>query len=302
MKAYLSLIAIDLRLVARQRAVIFFNYLFPLMFFFIFSVVFPVRQDPGVMTYVITMSITMGVLANGLFGAGIRTLQEREMNILRRYKVTPITPVPLLVASMVTGWFIFMPYILLVLSLAHFIYHMPWPSHFVSLFVFISLALIAFRSIGLLIASVANTMQEGTILVQLCYFPMLFFSGATVPADLFPRVLQAVSNFIPATYLVFGMRGIMLHNANLVDGWRAVVAMIVTAAVGVTVGTKLFRWEKEEKVRKSAKLWIAAVLLPFLLLGTYQVWSGHNIVTPGTFRHSQSSQADPGAPQNPNHQ
>jgi ABC-type transport system involved in cytochrome c biogenesis permease component len=103
MKAYLSLIAIDLRLVARQRAVIFFNYLFPLMFFFIFSVVFPVRQDPSVMTYVITMSITMGVLGNGLFGAGIRTLQEREMNILRRYKVTPITPVPLLVASMVTG-------------------------------------------------------------------------------------------------------------------------------------------------------------------------------------------------------
>lgn len=302
MKAYLSLIAIDLRLVARQRAVIFFNYLFPLIFFFIFAVVFPVRQDPGVMTYVLTMSISIGVLGNGLFGAGMRTLQEREMNILRRYKVTPITPVPLLVASMVTGWFIFMPYILLVLSLAHLIYHMPWPQHLVSLLVFISLALIAFRSIGLLIASVANTVQEGTILVQLCYFPMLFLSGVTVPADLFPRVVQVISNFIPATYLVFGMRGIMLHNANLVDGWPAVVAMIVTAAVGLTVGTKLFRWEKEEKVRKSAKLWIAAVLLPFLFLGTYEIWSGHNIITPGTFSHSQASQADSGATQNPKHQ
>lgn len=299
MKAYLALIAIDLRLVARQRAVIFFNYLFPLMFFFIFAVVFPARRDPGVMTYVLTMSISLGVLGNGLFGAGMRTLQEREMNILRRYKVTPITPVPLLVASMVTGWFIFMPYILLVLSLAHFIYQMPWPVHFASLFFFISMALIAFRSIGLLIASVANTIQEGTILVQLCYFPMLFLSGATVPADLFPRVLQTISNFIPATYLVFGMRGIMLQNANLIDDWRAVAAMIVTAAVGLTVATKLFRWEKGEKVRKSAKLWIAAVLLPFLLLGTYQIWTGHSIITPGTF-HDSKSQTDSGTPQNPN--
>lgn len=283
MKTYLSLIAIDLRLIARQRTVIFFNYLFPLVFFFIFASVFPVRRDPGVMTYVLTMSISIGVLGNGLFGAGMRTLQEREMNILRRYKVTPITPVPLLVASMVTGWFIFMPYILLVISLAHFIYHMPWPQQFASLLVFISLGLIAFRAIGLIIASVANTIQEGTILVQLCYFPMLFLSGATIPADAFSKLLQTVSNFVPATYLVFGMRGIMLRQEDLFHGWRALIAMVVTAAVGLTAGTKLFRWEKEEKIRKSAKLWIIAVLLPFLLLGAYQAWTGHNIITPGIF-------------------
>lgn len=283
MKTYLSLIAIDLRLIARQRAVIFFNYLFPLVFFFIFAAIFPVRRDPGVMTYVLTMSISLGVLGNGLFGAGMRTLQEREMNILRRYKVTPITPVPLLVASMVTGWFIFMPYILLVISLAHFIYHMPWPGQFVSLLIFISLGLIAFRAIGLLIASVANTIQEGTILVQLCYFPMLFLSGATIPADNFPKLLQTISNFIPATYLVFGMRRIMLRQEHLSDVWHALVAMVATAAVGLIVGTKLFRWEKEEKIRKSAKLWIIAVLLPFLLLGAYQALKGQNIITPGIF-------------------
>jgi ABC-2 type transport system permease protein len=284
MKAYLSLIALDLRLAARQRAVIFFNYLFPLIFFFVFALIFRARQDPGSMTQVLTMSITLGILGNGLFGAGMRTLQEREMNMLRRYKVTPITPVPLLVASTVTGWCIFMPYIIMVTSLAHFMYRMPWPEHFFSLFVFVSIGLAAFRSIGLVIASVANTMQEGTILVQLCYFPMLFLSGATVPAELFPRFLQIVSNFIPATYLVFGMRGIMLHHENLATDWKWVAALLVTLAVGLLVGAKLFRWEKEEKIRGSAKLWIVAVLLPFVLLGTYQAYTGHNVVRPITLQ------------------
>lgn len=283
MKTYLSLIAIDLKLAARQRAVIFFNYLFPLIFFFIFAMVFRARQDPRAMTQVLTMSISLGVLGNGLFGAGIRALQEREMNILRRYKVTPITPTPLLVASMITGWFIFMPYILLVLSLAHLIYHMPWPEQFGSLLVFISIGLIAFRSIGLVIASVANTMQEGTILVQLCYFPMLFLSGATVPAEFFPRLLQQVSNFIPATYLVFGMRGIMLHQTSLLHDRTSVAAMLVTAVVGLAVGTQLFRWEKEEKIRKSAKVWLAAVLVPFLIVGAYQIYTGQNVIKPGIF-------------------
>lgn len=283
MKTYLSLIAIDLRLAARQRAVIFFNYLFPLIFFFIFAMIFRAQQAQGRITQVLTMSVSLGVLGNGLFGAGIRALQEREMNILRRYKVTPITPVPLLVASMVTGWFIFMPYIILVISLAHFMYHMPWPNHIPSLLVFISVGLIAFRSIGLVIASVANTMQEGTILVQLCYFPMLFLSGATVPAEIFPRLLQVVSNFIPATYLVFGMKGIMLQGDSLLQDWKSLAALLVTAAVGLMVGAKLFRWEKEEKIRGSAKIWIVAVLLPFVLLGIYQAYSGHNVISPSIF-------------------
>ena len=37
MKSYLALIRIDLKLALRQRSVIFFNYLFPLIFFFIFA-------------------------------------------------------------------------------------------------------------------------------------------------------------------------------------------------------------------------------------------------------------------------
>jgi ABC-2 type transport system permease protein len=281
MKTYLSLIAIDLKLAGRQRAVIFFNYLFPLIIFFIFATVFPVKLDLRLMTYVLTMSISMGVLGNGLFGAGMRALQEREMNILRRYKVTPISPTPLLVASMVTGLAIFMPYIILVICLAHFIYHLAWPAHLPSLLIFIAIGLIAFRSIGLVIASVANTVQEGTILVQLCYFPMLFLSGATVP--LFSHVLQVLSNFIPATYLVSGMQGIILNNQDLSQNWNWVIALIVTAAVGLTVGTKLFRWEKEEKIRNSAKLWVVVALLPFFLLGVWQFYTGHNAVRTDIF-------------------
>ncbi len=273
MKAYLALIAIDLKLALRLRTVIFFNYLFPMIFFFTFGVFFRARGDIGNATTVLTMSTTLGVLGNGLFGAGIRALQEREMNILRRYKVTPITPGPLLVASMVTGWMIFMPYIILLLIMSHFWFHLPWPRAPLSLIAFISVGLVAFRAIGLVIASVANTMQEGTILVQLMYFPMLFLSGATFPIEHGPRVLQVISKFIPATYLVEGMKDIMLNGKNITDVWKPAGALLITVAVGFIVGMNLFRWEKEEKIRGTAKLWVLAVLLPFFVMGIVQ-WFG----------------------------
>jgi ABC-type multidrug transport system permease subunit len=270
MKTYLELIKIDIKLALRQRVVIFFNYLFPLVFFFAMSAAFHARESVDKAIYVMNMSVTLGILGSGLFGAGVRAIQEREMNILRRYKVTPITPGPLLVASMVTGWVIFMPSIVLLLWLSHSWNRMPWPEHTGALLFFVSLALVAFRSMGLVIASVANTMQEGTILVQLFYFPMLLLSGATIPSSAFGPAMQIVSNFIPSTYLVKGVQGMLRGNQGLREQWLSTIALVITAVVGWVVGVKLFRWEKEEKIRGSAKLWVAAVLAPFLIMGVWQ--------------------------------
>jgi ABC transporter DrrB family efflux protein len=270
MKPYLAIIAMDIKLALRLRAVIFFNYLFPLIFFFTFATVLK-NEANNPMTFVVTMSITLGVLGSGFFGAGIRAIQERELGILRRYKVTPITPAPLLVGSMFTGWAIFIPYIILLLLMAHYIYHMPLPVHFFDLLVFISLGLVAFRALGLVIASVANTMQEGTILVQLFYFPMLLLSGATFPSEKFPRVMQIIHNFVPATYMVEGMKSIMIDGKGLADKKNliAVAVLLITVFAGMLISMKLFRWEKEEKIRGSAKLWILAILLPFIVRGVW---------------------------------
>jgi ABC-2 type transport system permease protein len=272
MKTYLAIIAMDIKLALRLRAVIFFNYLFPLFFFFGFATFLGRSTQLGGMVYVVNMSITFGVLGSGFFGAGIRAIQERELNILRRYKVTPITPAPLLVGSMVTGWIIFLPYIVLLLLMAHFLYQMPLPAHMFELLVFISLGLIAFRSLGLVIASVANTMQEGTILVQLCYLPMVLLSGATVPEEAFHGVMKIIHNFMPATYLVKGMRSMLLDGQGLAakENLAAAGVMLLTILGGGLISTKLFRWEKEEKIRGRAKLWVLVVLLPFIVLGVWQ--------------------------------
>jgi ABC-2 type transport system permease protein len=270
MKRYLAIIGMDIKLALRLRAVIFFNYLFPLIFFFTFATFLSRSPGSGSMVFVVTMSVTLGVLGSGFFGAGIRSIQERELNILRRYKVTPISPAPLLVGSMVTGWIIFIPYIVVLLLMAHFLYQMALPAHMLQLLVFISLGLIAFRSLGLVIASVANTMQEGTILVQLFYFPMLLLGGATFPESEFRGVMKTIHEFIPSTYLVRGMRSMMLDGKGLRENLISALALVVTTLVGGLVAMKLFRWEKEEKIRGSAKLWVLVVLLPFIVMGLWK--------------------------------
>jgi imidazolonepropionase-like amidohydrolase/ABC-type multidrug transport system permease subunit len=270
MKAYKALIAIDLKLALRNRAVIFFNYLFPLTFFFIFGQAMHGERGAA-MTVVISMVLIIGILGNGLMGAGIRAVQEREANILRRYKVTPITPAPLLIASVVTGWMLYMPNVLLIFTLAHLLYGMPWPRSMASILVFVTVAIVGFRAVGMIIASVVNSMQESQLVVQLVYLPMLFLSGATFPLSMFPAWLLTVTQFLPATYMVVGLQGMMLRDEGLVANIQPALALLLTGFVGLFISYKLFRWEKGEKIRASAKLWLAAVLTPFLVLGFWQM-------------------------------
>lgn len=276
MKSYFALISLDLRLALRQKSVIFFNYLLPLGFFFMFGYLMDAQRGASI-AKVIPLVIVFGTLGSGLFGAGMRAVQERETNILRRYKVTPISPLPLLVASVFTGWILFMPNILLIISLAHFVYGMPWPESLLSLLVFVSLGIAAFRAIGLILASIANSTQESQILIQLTYLPMLLLSGATFPTTMLPLWVQAVTNFIPTTYLVKGVQGMLLRKDSLVDNRSAAGALLLTTAVGLFISLKLFRWEKDETIRTSSKLWLIAVMVPFLLMGAWQIRSGEEI-------------------------
>lgn len=277
LKPYVAYTWTTLRLTARDRLVLFFNYLLPLIFFFAFGEGFGGRSSAGGLKQVVTMVLMLGVLGSGFFGGGLRATSERETGILRRFKVAPITPAPILAASIVTGWLLFMPTVVFFLVLAKARYGLELPSNPGSLLAIVSLGVMAFRSVGLIVAAVANSMQESQIIIQLLYLPMLMLCGATVPLSIMPDWLQTVAQYLPATHLYLGMTGILVRGENLLDNAVPAGAMALTVAVSFFIAMKLFRWEKEEKLKPSAKLWVLAVLAPFVLLGVWQTYSRSNL-------------------------
>jgi ABC-type multidrug transport system permease subunit len=277
MKSYAALIRSNLRLMLRDRTVLFFSFLFPLTFFFLFAQAFHALANGGAMSQVIAMVLIIGVLGNGFFGAGMRTVQDRETGVLRRFKVAPISAAPVIVASLVSGLVAYLPTVFLFLFFGNAIYHAPYPSHLGSLIVFVSLGLVAFRAVGMIVASVVNSAQEAQIVVQILYLPMLFLSGATFPVSMMPVWVQTIAQFLPATYLFQGVTSILLGGESVLKNLASVFALLTTLAVCLLIGVKLFRWEKEERIAKGAKWWILAVLAPFFLMGVYQTFTKQNI-------------------------
>jgi imidazolonepropionase-like amidohydrolase len=276
MRPYLAFLRTEIALLLRDRVILFFNYLFPLVLFFGTAAI--MDPAPGYrISLVVTAVLVVGVLGNGLYNAGMRIVLQREMSILRRFKVAPMSAAPMLVSSIITGWLIYLPTVAAILLLAHFLYGMPFPERPVALFVLLSLALMAFRALGLIVASVVNSPQETTMTIQLIYLPMLVLSGATVPVVALPAWAQAVTPFLPASYLVSGLQGLLLRRESLADNVWALVTLALTLLICTVLSVKLFRWEKGEKIGRAAKLWALVALSPFLLLGVYQSARGEQL-------------------------
>src|SRR5215475_8887602 len=137
MSVYLALLGSVLRVSFRERSVLFFNYLFPLVFFFMFGELMNARASLGAAQFIVSTVLSIGIMGNGFFGMGMRAVQERELGILRRLRLAPITPAPLLMASLISGVLVYLPSAILTMVLAQRIYHMPIPSNLVSLFAFL---------------------------------------------------------------------------------------------------------------------------------------------------------------------
>jgi ABC-2 type transport system permease protein len=196
----------------------------------------------------------------------------REQGILRRFHVTPVTASDMLASSIVANFVLTMPTVIVELLFARFIFQV---SHFGNLgtaFILIALGTMAFASLGLVVASVTNTMQETQVINQLIWLPLIFLSGATIPLADLPRVVQRVGLFLPATYLVTELQDAVYWAAKpwSRDVLIALGSLALWASLTFFLSAQLFRWEPESKIPRRAKLLVAATALPFVLLGIWE--------------------------------
>ena len=122
-----------------------------------------------------------------------------------------------------------------------------------SVFVLVTLGTVCFASLGLIVASVTNTMQETQIINQIIWFVFLFISGATIPFPMLPGAVQAVAVFLPATYLVSGLQRAMIDHTGIGGLGMYVASLLGCALVAFIISAQLFRWDPEAKAPRRAK-------------------------------------------------
>ncbi|HKM66316.1 MAG TPA: ABC transporter permease [Candidatus Acidoferrum sp.] len=271
MKIILTLAAMRIRITLRNKAFLFFSLVMPMAFFFLYGSVFA-KGNPIVVRYLLGPVIAMSVMGT-FWGLSAQIVTWREQGILRRFRLAPVSALSMISSSIMANLLLILPTVILELFLARFIYHVTNFGNVLSVFVLALSGIAAFASLGLIVASVTNTMQETQIINQLLWFALIFVSGATVPVPDLPKVAQHVALFLPATYLVSGLQRAMVDRASIFALVPEIGCLLIWAGLAIFISSQLFRWEPEAKLPRNAKLWAASTILPFVLLG---IWENHN--------------------------
>jgi ABC-type multidrug transport system permease subunit len=273
----LTLTVNRMRLAIRTPAFIFFSLAMPLAFLFTFCGLFG-HGRPQAIPYLLASVLALTVMGS-FWGLSLQLVTYREMGILRRFHLAPVGAGAMLASSILSNYLLTLPAVVLQFLLARWVFHLPAWGNLTGVLVMVTLGTVTFAALGLIVASVTDTAQETQIINNAFWLVFLFLSGATLPLPLFPNWLQGVALFVPATYLVSGLERTLASGTSTFHLGAELLSLSVCAVLALVICRQLFRWDPGEKAPRRARLWAASTIIPFILLGAWEIHSGSLIAS-----------------------
>lgn len=238
MKAFWTLFRTEAKLALRCGDMVFFGILFPMGVMLLVGFI----SGPKAVALGFGGIASVGICASGLMGIPLTFASYRHEKILKRFRVTPVSPAVLMLADTAVQTMFAWASGIAVYLVARIAFGMEMagsPARYAATFLFVQFSI---YSIGFLIASLAPNVKTANLACSVVYFPMLFLSGATVPYEIMPKGLRLFADFFPLTQGIKMLKSAVLGLDPSADFTRILVlALLATVSYGLSL--KFFRWE-----------------------------------------------------------
>ena len=245
MKRFLKMYQVEQRMFFRSPDVILFCLAMPLVVFILITMIAGGKDaaDSG-LTYLQSSYValsTVGICCSAFMSIPITIVESRARGVLRRMYCSPCSPARLLACDALCSAVMAALSTLILTAAAVVVFGFRMQG---SVLVYIALwllTMISMFSIGLMVAGLCRTTKSMNVATSLLYFPMLLFSGATIPLEVFPKGFQAVAKLMP---LGVGIDLLKSVSMGCYDKLAMPVGILTAIAIVCgAVAVKTFRWE-----------------------------------------------------------
>ena len=247
MKAFRILLKNELKMSLRGMDMLIFAVIMPIVVLIILGIVF--GQKPafdGAEYSFLDQSFgslcSISICAGGVMGLPLVISDYRSKQILKRYKVTPIKPSLVLMAE-VSMYVVYAVVSLITLFLvATLFFGFRMRGNFGLFLLGYLLVMISIFSIGMMVGGIAKNSKIAGVIASALYFPMLVFSGATLPYEVMPEVMQKIVDVLPLTQGIKILKNTAL-GLPIGDVTLPIIIMLVIAVICGFISIKFFKWE-----------------------------------------------------------
>lgn len=247
MKTFRTMLKTELKLSLRGMDMVIFAICVPLVVLVIIGIIYgnkPAFDGAGYTFLEQSFSAlaTISICAGGVMGLPLVVSEYRSRNILKRYKVTPVSP-SLILFVQVTIYTLYAVVSLVLLYLtATLFFGYQFHGSIVTFFGWYLLVIVSMFSIGMMVGGIAPNTKIAGAIASILYFPMLIFSGATLPYEVMPTALQKIANVLPLTQGIKLLKtaSLSLESDNIL---LPILVMFGISAICIGISLRFFKWE-----------------------------------------------------------
>jgi ABC-2 type transport system permease protein len=200
-------------------------------------------RNQGYTDFLIPGIIALSVMQTGLFTVLYTFVHLRQRGILRRLKATPLRAADFLAAQVGTRLILAaaQTLILVLIALLVFRVHIYGNVGWILLLAVVGAAV--FLALGFAISGSTGSVESAAPIANLIGLPMIVLSGVFFSRGGMPGWLHGITDLLPLTYLVDGLRHLSYDGWGLLDVRTDLLGLGVWLLVSGALAVRLFRWE-----------------------------------------------------------
>lgn len=183
------------------------------------------------------------LLGMGIFGPVQVFPELKKQGILRRLSTTPLKVWQYFCSMAISQSIIGLVSIGVMFAVAVAVFKLQIVGNPLELAAFLVFGIILILGIGLAIGGWAKNERQAAPLSNIVTFPMMFLSGTFFPRFLMPEWLQKLSDFLPLTPVIDGIRYIVTEGYHFTQLLPQLGLMLAWTAIIYFIAFRVFRWE-----------------------------------------------------------
>lgn len=247
MKAYKAILKTEFKLSLRGMDMLIFADIMPIVVLIILGIIYGSKPAFEGASYTFIQQsfgalASISICAGGVMGLPLVVSDYRSKHIIKRFKVTPIRPLTILLVE-VTIYFLYALISLITLfAVAMIFFEFRMQGSILQFLIGWILVMVSMFSIGMMVGGIAKNSKIAGIIASILYFPMIIFSGATLPYEVMPRTMQNFVDILPLTQGIKILKSATL-DLPMDNVLLSVITMVVIAVICSFVAIRFFKWE-----------------------------------------------------------
>jgi ABC-2 type transport system permease protein len=169
--------------------------------------------------------------------------EYKKNKLFKQLSLTPLSKTDWLISKML--WFTLLTLISFVMMVAVG-YYLFGANIALSIWLvpFLVLGPIFFTAFGMLVGSVAKSVETAAVISNAIVFPMMFLSGSFFPIFAMPTYLQSIAHALPLFYIIDGLTAVMIYS-NYAQAAIDVIVVTAIAVATLIAAVSLFKWRED---------------------------------------------------------